>query len=61
MEHVDGSWRKSTFSGSNGGGCVEVGKADRAVLIRDTRHRDGLVLRVPASAWRRFTAGVAGR
>lgn len=39
--------------------CVEVASAD-AVMIRDTRDRDGVTLAVPAPAWRAFTAGVRG-
>ena len=41
MEAVDSAtWRKSSFSGTNGGGCVEVGVADPGrVLVRDTTNR----------------------
>ena len=48
-----GDWRKSTFSGSEGGQCVEVSSADK-VMIRDTTNRDGFTLTVPASAWQTF-------
>ena len=42
-EHVDlsrAAWRKSSYSASNGGQCVEVGiRADgRAAGIRDSKH-----------------------
>lgn len=51
-------WRKSTYSTSNGGDCIEVGKADR-VLVRDTRQAGtGPVLRFTPDAWRRFAAQV---
>jgi hypothetical protein len=51
-------WRKSSYSGSNGGNCVEVGTAAPAVLVRDTTNRDGGTLSVSAGAWRAFTDGL---
>jgi Domain of unknown function (DUF397) len=54
-------WRKSTYSGSNGGGCVEVAGHGRSVLVRDTRDRSGPVLRFGPVAWRRFTGRVKSR
>jgi hypothetical protein len=51
------TWRKSSYSGGNGGGCVEAGVADTTgiVLVRDTTDRTGAVLTVTVGAWRRFT------
>ncbi len=51
-------WRKSSYSGGNGGNCVEVADSAEAIMVRDTTDRKGLVLAVPADAWRRFTATV---
>lgn len=48
------NWRKASYSASNGGGCVEVGGAPSAVLIRDTQDRTGPVLKFSLGAWRRF-------
>lgn len=50
-------WRKSSYSGSNGGNCVEVASAD-AVMVRDTTDRAGVTLSVTADAWQVFTAGI---
>ena len=36
---MESSWRKSSYSGSNGGECVEVATAG-AVLVRDTADRE---------------------
>lgn len=47
-------WRKSTYSGSNGGDCVETASGDDVVLVRDTANRDGGTLAFTAGAWRRF-------
>jgi hypothetical protein len=54
---MESNWRKSSYSGSNGGECVEVASAE-AVLVRDTTDRNGPVLTFTADAWRAFTAAV---
>ena len=46
-------WRTSSHSGSHGE-CVEVAAAPTAVVVRDTKNRDGLQLAFPAPAWRSF-------
>lgn len=46
-------WRKSSFSGANGGACVEVASAD-GVTVRDTTDRDGVTLVFSARAWAVF-------
>jgi hypothetical protein len=46
-------WRKSTYSGSDGGNCVEVASAG-AVMVRDTTNRDGGELAFSAAAWATF-------
>jgi hypothetical protein len=53
VEHL--TWRKSSYSGSGGGQCVEAANSAGSVLVRDTANRAGAVLSVPADAWRRFT------
>jgi hypothetical protein len=53
MEDLGRDWRTSSFSG-NGGECVEVGQADDAVAVRDTKDRAGAVLRFTPDAWRSF-------
>jgi hypothetical protein len=52
------AWRKSSYSGSNGGACVEVGNADPAVAVRDNKHPDGPLLAFAADTWQAFTAQV---
>jgi hypothetical protein len=51
---MDG-WRKSSYSGGNGGSCVEVAN-DGVVLVRDTTDRAGVMLTVPAGVWSAFLA-----
>jgi Domain of unknown function (DUF397) len=48
-------WRKSTYSDTNGGQCVETATASDVILVRDTTDRDGVTLSVPAETWRAFT------
>jgi hypothetical protein len=66
-----GAWRKASFSGGNGGGCVEVQqagdasqfphKADagRLILVRDSKLGDeSPELAFTVAEWDAFTAGV---
>jgi hypothetical protein len=52
------AWRKSSYSGSNNGNCVEVGEGGPVVVVRDTKDRAGAVLAFGADAWARFAATV---
>lgn len=51
-------WRTSSFSGANGGACVETAGGDGVVLVRDTTNRDGVMLTIAVGAWRAFTDGL---
>jgi hypothetical protein len=47
-------WRKSSYSGSNGGECAEVASSG-GVAVRDTKdHGCGPVLTFSAEAWDAF-------
>lgn len=50
------NWRKASYSNGQGN-CVEVA-GDGAVLVRDTKARDGVTLAFPVEAWARFTASL---
>jgi cobalamin biosynthesis protein CobT len=54
---MESNWRKSSYSGSNGGECVEVA-ATGAVMVRDTSDRIGPMLAFTAAAWSAFTATI---
>jgi Domain of unknown function (DUF397) len=56
MERLDPRWRKASHSGNGGADCVETGSVSGAVLVRDTKDRDGVVLSFTPAAWRAFAA-----
>jgi hypothetical protein len=52
------SWRKASYSGNNGGNCVEVGQASDTVAVRDTTDREGGTLTFSADTWRAFLGAI---
>jgi hypothetical protein len=48
------AWFKSSYSGTEGGQCVEVAAATTAVHIRDSKEVAGPVLTVSREAWTGF-------
>ena len=52
------NWRKSSYSGDNGGACVEIASSAERVLVRDTTDRSGPVIALTAEAWRTFTSTI---
>jgi Domain of unknown function (DUF397) len=50
-------WRTSSYSGSNGGNCVEAATAE-GVAVRDSADRDGGTLTFTAEAWQAFTSAL---
>lgn len=56
------TWRKSSFSGANGGQCVEVADHDGRVLVRDTKSNGaGPVLTCSAEGWRAFIRSIKSK
>lgn len=52
-------WRKSSYSGNQGGNCVEVAELpDGGTAVRDSKNPDGPTLHFTPSEWDAFTAGV---
>jgi hypothetical protein len=51
-------WFTSSFSGGNGGSCVEVAFLPDAVAVRDTKDRALPAHRFSAVRWSEFLAGV---
>ena len=54
---MESNWRKSSYSGSNGGECVEVAAAG-TIIVRDTSDRSGPMLYFPGVTWSAFIATI---
>ncbi|GAA0582642.1 DUF397 domain-containing protein [Actinomadura livida] len=52
MDLRNAKWRKSSYTGSNGGNCVELADAAGAVAVRDSKDPDGPVLLLTRTALR---------
>ncbi|MEV0193843.1 DUF397 domain-containing protein [Kitasatospora purpeofusca] len=55
------AWRKSSYSGDNGGECVEVALTSPTpalVPVRDSKDPSGPVLLFPAAAWGSFVSAL---
>ncbi|QHA06169.1 DUF397 domain-containing protein [Streptomyces broussonetiae] len=54
------TWVKSSYSGANGGDCLEFapGFTSTLVPVRDSKSPDGPVLMIPRSAWVAFTSAL---
>lgn len=54
------TWIKSSYSGDNGGNCIEVATGFvSAVPVRDSKAADGPVIVVARSAWAAFVEAVS--
>ncbi|MFC9247358.1 DUF397 domain-containing protein [Streptomyces sp. NPDC057136] len=58
---VDSAWFKSSYSGTNGGDCVEVAVAPDAVRVRDSKRGTGPALQVGAGVWATFVSFASSR
>ncbi|WP_431981157.1 DUF397 domain-containing protein [Streptomyces qinglanensis] len=60
--HSAQGWRKSSYSGNNGGNCLEVAveHPGHALPVRDSKNPTGPTLRIPSPAWQAFVAEVRG-
>ncbi|MCX4882928.1 DUF397 domain-containing protein [Streptomyces sp. NBC_00847] len=55
-------WRKSSYSGNEGGSCVEVLDGyTSGVPVRDSKNPQGAALVIKPSAWMSFVSGIQGR
>jgi hypothetical protein len=54
MDVSSALWRTSSYSGNNGGACVEAAAVPAAVLVRDSKDPHGPVLAFAARDWQRF-------
>lgn len=52
------TWFKSSYSGSDGGNCVEVAASASLVHVRDSKVQDGPVLDLAPASWAQLTGWV---
>ncbi|GAA2782670.1 hypothetical protein GCM10010505_08700 [Kitasatospora aburaviensis] len=53
------AWRKSSYSGGNGGNCIEMAPGFPGVVpVRDSKDPQGPALLFSATAWESFLAAV---
>ncbi|RGD61706.1 DUF397 domain-containing protein [Kitasatospora xanthocidica] len=56
---AEAAWRKSSYSGDDGGDCIEVAPGFPGLVpVRDSKDPQGPALVFPASAWESFVAAV---
>lgn len=48
------AWFKSSYSGGEGGECLEVAPSPHTIRIRDSKNPDGPVLSLSLTAWTEF-------
>lgn len=61
MEAANLNYRKSSYSSSTGGECIEAASTPGTVLVRDTKqegHADRTVVTFSPRAWEKFTASL---
>jgi hypothetical protein len=49
------TWRKSSYSTSNGGNCVEVATTSHVIAVRDSKDAGGPPLLYSLKSWQAFT------
>ncbi|MEK8144408.1 DUF397 domain-containing protein [Streptomyces sp. M10(2022)] len=55
-------WRKSSYSGGDGGSCLEVADGHAGIVpVRDSKSPSGSALVFSAPAWSAFVGTVADR
>jgi hypothetical protein len=61
MDLTRADWRKSSYSGTNGGNCVEVARdLPGVVAVRDSKDPAGPALVFTLDDWDRFAAALRG-
>jgi hypothetical protein len=49
------TWRKSSYSTSNGGNCVEVATGPHVIAVRDSKNPGNITLAFAHDGWLAFT------
>ncbi|MFJ2717606.1 DUF397 domain-containing protein [Streptomyces sp. NPDC087437] len=59
-DHGELAWRKSSYSGSGGGNCVEVAESVSEVVVRDSKNMTGARVHVGRETWAAFLSDSGG-
>lgn len=51
---MESNWRKSSYSGDQGGSCVEIAEGTSTVAIRDSKVQAGPILTVDPATFTTF-------
>ncbi|PWI17405.1 DUF397 domain-containing protein [Streptomyces sp. Act143] len=57
MNNEQLNWFKSSYSGGEGGECLEVAFTPRTIHLRDSKHPTGPHLTLTPAAWSAFLSG----
>jgi hypothetical protein len=52
------NYRKSSYSGGQGGNCVEVANSARTIAVRDSKDTKGPHLEISSETWHSFTSRI---
>jgi hypothetical protein len=55
MDMSGTAWRKSSYSSSNGGACIEVATTPQTIAVRDSKNPGGGNLAFAHDRWLAFT------
>jgi hypothetical protein len=62
MDLTKATWHKSSYSGGNGGNCVEVARnLSGTIAIRDSKDPHGPALLIAPAQWHTFLADLKAR
>ncbi|MEU1185947.1 DUF397 domain-containing protein [Streptomyces sp. NPDC005820] len=53
---METTWRKSSYSGDQGGDCVEIAETPSTVAVRDSKNPAGPILALRPAAFSAFLA-----
>ncbi|MEH0579447.1 MULTISPECIES: DUF397 domain-containing protein [Streptomyces] len=57
---MENNWRKSSYSGDQGGNCVEIAETPATIAIRDSKNPAGPILTLKPAAFSTFLSWTTG-
>ncbi|MDX2678477.1 DUF397 domain-containing protein [Streptomyces soliscabiei] len=56
---MENNWRKSSYSGDQGGNCVEIAETPATIAVRDSKNPAGPILTLKPAAFSTFLSWTA--